>query len=153
MAQVSNPRKGFNFSIQIAPLPIDPWLAQKVTIPQIEVEKAAHGDTNHDIKTGGRVKYNDIKIEKIMRTSGSDNYFFDWAASVADVVIGGGLTPTLYKRVITITELAEDGTTPINVWVCGGCWPTKINDMGLDRMSSENSIESIDISVDTIEKL
>jgi phage tail-like protein len=153
MAKISNPRKGFNFTIQIAPLPIDAWLAQKVTIPQIEVEKTAHGDTNHDIKTGGRVKYNDIKIEKIMTTSGSDNYFYDWASSVADVWIGGGLVPNLYKRVLTITELAEDGQTPINTWICEGCWPTKINDMPLDRMSSENTIESIDISVDRIEKL
>ena len=153
MAQVSNPRKGFNFSIQITPLVIDPWLCQKVSIPQIEVEKAHHGDTNHDIKTGGRVKYNDIKLEKIMKTSGPDNYFYDWAASVADVIIGGGLTPTAYKRTITITELAEDGLTVINTWVCFGCWPTKINDMSLDRMSSDNTVESVDISVDEIEKL
>jgi len=153
MAQISNPRKQFNFSIQIAPLPINPFLAQKVEIPEINVEKVAHGDTNHDIKTAGRVSYGDINIEKLMTTSGADNYVYDWAASCQDVIIGGGLVPDQYKRIVTITELAEDGTSVLNTWVCIGCWPTKINGMTLDRVSSNNTIESVALSVDKIEKL
>lgn len=153
MAQVSNPRKKFNFSIQIAPMPINPFLAQKVTIGGITIEQVSHGDTNHDIKTAGRVQQENITIDKIMTTSGADNFFWDWAYSAQDPIIGGGLNPSGYKRVVTITELAEDGTSVLNTFVCMGCWPTKINGMDLDRQSSDNTVESIELSVDKVEKL
>lgn len=153
MAQIKNPRKQFNFSIQIAPLPINPFLAQKVEIPEITIEKVSHGDTNHDIKTAGRVTYGDLMIEKLETTSGADNYFYDWAASCQDVIIGGGLVPDQYKRIVTVTELAEDGTSVLNTWVAIGAWPSKINGQSLDRLSSNNTVESISLSVDKLEKL
>lgn len=153
MAQISNPRKQFNFSIQIAPAPINPFLAQEVEIPDINVEPVSHGDTNHDIKTAGRVTYGNITINKIMTTSGSDNYMFDWLYSCQDPIIGGGNIPSFYKRVVTITELAEDGVSILNTWVCTGCFPVTINGMTLSRTSSDNTIESIELSVDKIEKL
>ena len=153
MAQIENPRKVFNFSIAIAPLPLDPWLAQKVTVPEIQIEVAEHGDTNHDIKTAGRVKYSNIMIEKIMTTSGADNYMFDWLSSCQDVTLGGGLVPPAYKRVLTITEHAEDGTSILNTWICRGVFPAKISNMVLDRQSSDNTIEGLELSVDTVEKL
>lgn len=152
MAQIENPRKQFQFSIAIAPLPMNPWLAQKVNIPDISIDIAEHGDSNHDIKTGGRVKYTTINIDKISTTSGSDNYFFDWAASVQDVLVGG-LPPQAYKKVVTITELAEDGQTVINTWICKGCWPSKINGLELTRQGSDNTIEAVEICVDKIEKI
>lgn len=153
MAQISNPRKKFNFTVQIAPAPINPFLVQKAQIPEIDIDQISHGDTNHDIKTGGRVNYGNVTLEKIMTTGGGDNYFYDWAASVQDTVIGGGLVPSQYKRVITISELAEDGTSILNTWVLTGAWPKKINGMDLDRLSSDNTVESLELSVDRIEKL
>lgn len=153
MANVKNPRKQFNFSIQIAPDPINPFLAQRVQIPEVALEMVAHGDTNHDIKTAGRVSYSQVNIEKISTTDGADNYFFDWLYSAQDAVIGGGLVPTEYKRVVTITELAEDGTSALNTWILIGCWPSKINGTQLDRTSSDNTVESIELCVDKIEKL
>lgn len=153
MAQVENPRKKFNYSIQIAPLPINPFLFQKVTIPDREVEVISHGDINYDVKTGGRVSFGNIMLEKLMVTDGADNYFWDWASSVSDAIIGGGLVPPQYKRTVIITELAEDGTSILNTWVCNGCWPAKINGQELDRNTGENSIESIEVCVDQVEKL
>ena len=153
MAQIKNPRKVFNFSFQIMPLPIDPFLAQKVTIPEVSADVVEHGDTNHDIKTAGRVKYGNIMIEKLMTTSGADNYMYDWLASCQDAVIGGGLVPPFYKRVMTIFELAEDGTSILNTWICTGVWPNKINAIDLNRQESNNTIESIELCVDVIEKL
>lgn len=153
MAKIANPRKQFNFSIQIAPAPINPFLAQKIEIPEISLETAEHGDVNYDVKTAGRIKYGNVSIEKIMTTSGADNYFFDWLQSCNDPLIGGGLVPSEYKRIITITELAEDGTSALNTWVLTGAWPQKINGMTLDRTSSENTVESIELCVDKIEKL
>jgi len=153
MAQIDNPRKNFQFSIIIAPLPMNPWLAQKVTIPDITIDVVEHGDAGHDIKTGARKKYSTINIDKIATTDGSDNYFFDWAASVRDVTIGGGLPPSAYKRIVTITELAEDGQTIINTWIGTGCWPSKVNGYELNRMGSENTIEGVELCVDVLEKI
>lgn len=153
MAQIENPRKKYNFSVQIAPLPINPFLVQKVTIPEKNIEVVEHGDVNYSVKTGGRATYGNITLEKLMITDGADNYMWDWAASVSDSIIGGGLVPSQYKRVLVITELAEDGTSILNTWVCTGCWPSKINGQDLDRVSSENSMESIELCVDIVEKL
>lgn len=153
MAIVSNPRKQFNFSIQIAEAPIQPFLCQEVDLPEITIESTAHGDTNHDIKTGGRAVIGNATIQKIMTTSGADNYFYDWALLVADTVLGGGLPPDQYKRTVIISELAEDGVSVINTWVLTGCWPTRINGQKLNRLSSDNSIENVELSVDKPEKL
>jgi len=153
MANVSNPRKKFNFSIQIAPAPINPFLCQSVDLPDVDIEQTRHGDTNYDVKTGGRVSIGNLSIDKIATTSGSDNYFYDWAMSVQDIILGGGLVPDFYKRIVTVSELAEDGTSILNTHIYLGCWPTKINGQGLDRMSSDNTIESVELSVDQGDKL
>jgi len=153
MAIIENPRKNFNFSIQIAPLPLNPFLAQKVSIPDTSIDVATHGDANFDVKTAARVKYSAIQIEKIQTTSGADNYFYDWLKSCQDDIIGGGLIPGAYKRIVTIFELAEDGSSILNTWVCSGCWPSQVSGNELDRMGSENTIESIELQVDNIEKL
>ena len=153
MAQISNPRKEFNFSIQVVGAPINPFLCQVVELPEISLEVAEHGDTNHDIKTAGRVKVGNVSIDKIMTTSGADNYFFDWLASCQDMMIGGGLVPDAYKRSVLIKELAEDGTSVLNTWVCQGAFPMKINGQKLDRKSSDNSMEKVELSVDKVEKV
>lgn len=153
MANVSNPRKQFNFSIQIAPAPINPFLCQKVTIPEISLDTVEHGDTNHSINTAGRVKTGKVQIEKISTTSGADNYFMDWLYQCQDPIIGGGAVPDDYKRIVTIQELAEDGTSVLNTWVCIGAFPNKINGTELNRLSSDNTVESVELTVDKVEKL
>ena len=153
MAKIANPRKSFNFTITIVGIPFDAFLAQKVSIPEIEAEVVEHGDTNHDIKTAGRVKYGMINIEKIITTSGPDNYFYDWLDSCQSAVLGGGLTPTLYKRDIVISEFAEDGATVINTYTCFGCWPSKIAAQDQSRTESDNTVENIDLCVDVIVKV
>lgn len=153
MAKISNPRKRFNFTIQIAPAPINPFLAQTIELPDVGIEQTEHGDVNYSIKTAGRVTYGNLSIDKISTTSGADNYFYDWAASVQDTLIGGGLVPSQYKRIVTVSELAEDGTSILNTWVCEGCFPVMINGLSLDRMSSDNTVESVELSVDRMDKL
>ncbi len=153
MAKISNPRKRFNFSIQVQPAPINPFLCQNVTLPERTMEQVEHGDTNHNIKTAGKVSFSNLQIGKILTTSGADNYMYDWAQSCQDSVVGGGLLPDQYKRVVTVTELAEDGTSILNTWVCTGCWPQRINGQELDRMSSDNTMENLELSVDNCEKL
>jgi phage tail-like protein len=153
MAKFANPRKKFNWSIQIVPEAINPFMFQKITLPDIEIEQDTHGDTNHDIKTAGRVSYSNIKAEKLMPSNTSDTYMWAWADSIQSSMIGGGITPASYKKTAIIVELAEDGVTQVNQWIARGVWPTKINGLELDRTASGNSIESFELSVDKLTKV
>ena len=78
---------------------------------------------------------------------------WDWLMSVQDMLLGGGLTPSQYKETVLINELAEDGVSILNSWTCTGVWPCKVNGQDLDRMSSDNTLEDLEFSVDTCEKL
>jgi len=153
MAKIENPRKQFNFSVQIVGLPINPFLVQEFDAPEEGVETATHGDTNHDIKTGGRKTVGQARISKLSTTDGSDNYFWDWMASIADAMIGGGLPPNMYKRTLLVTEFAEDGASIINTWTLIGSWPSKKSQQEWKRASSDNSLEEIFLEVDRVEKI
>ena len=153
MAKFANPRKKFNFSIDIAPEPINAFLFQKVTLPDSEIAKDAHGDTNHDIYTAGRVSYSNIVCEKLMTSSQGDSYMWTWFDTCQSSLLGGGGTPGQYKKTIIITEYAENGATILNTWLAEGVWPCQMKGLEFDRQSSENSIETIEFSVDRLSKV
>jgi len=153
MAKFGNPRKKFNFSIQIVPEAINPFLFQKVTLPDSEIEADEHGDTNHSIKTAGRVSYSNLVCEKLMPSNRSDTYMWAWFDSCQSSTIGGGLTPDEYKKTIEVVEYAEDGVTELNRWLIIGVFPVKINGLEFNRAESGNTIETIEFSVDKLTKL
>lgn len=153
MAKVSNPRKVFSFTVQIAQLPINPFLVQEIDDPDVEVEAVIHGDINHDIKTPGRVKVSNGTMRKLSTTGGADNYMWDWLESCQDAFIGGGLVPDEAKRTLIISELAEDGTSVLNTFEWIGVWPTKINGLQRRRLNSDNSIEVVEFSIDKVGKV
>lgn len=153
MAQISNPRKQFKFSIEIIGIAMNPWLAQEVEHPDIDVEQVPHGDVNYEVKTAGRVMTGNASINKIMTTSGPDNFIFNWKSLCQDEIIGGGAIPDIYKKTVLVRELDETGLVTINTWVWEGCWPTKINGQTNSRMTSDNTIESFELSVDISQKL
>lgn len=153
MASIKNPRKVFNFSLTFPGYPIDPFLFQEVVLPDIEIETVEHGDTNYDVKTGGRVKIGKLVLRKLFRSEkAGSTYFWDWMVQVQDAATGGGLTPDAYYRDIVVEEFAEDGLTPINKWEFFECWPGKINGQSQKRMSSENTIEEIELNVNLVTK-
>lgn len=153
MAHITNPRKVFNWSIELVTGEFDPWLAQKVDLPDTEIEVVEHGDSNHSIKTPGRVSYSNIVIDKLMLSSGADNFMWGWIDQCQSSIIGGGAVPDVLKNSINIFELAEDGNTIINTWLAIGVWPAKVNGHTLDRLASENSIEVLELSVDKLSKV
>lgn len=150
MANIANPRKQFNFSI-FAP-GLNPFLAQKVIIPEESIDVTEHGDTNYDVKTGGRRKIGAIVIEQIMTAIGHDNWVEGWMNQVQNVMLGGGYLPFIYKRNLTIDEYSNDGVTLINQTRCFGCWPSKRNGIELNRRGSDNTLKSIELQVDQIQR-
>jgi len=93
-------------------------------------------------------------LEKLFRTTKNAEslYFWDWMDQIQNPFVGGGLTPTAYYRTVIIEEFAEDGATVINRWEAYECWPTKINGQSQKRMSSDNTIEKIELSVNNVNK-
>lgn len=152
-AKFSNPRKKYNWSIQIVPDPINPFMFQKVTLPDTEIDKVNHGDTNHDIKTAGRVSFSDLVAEKLLPAGSSDRYMWSWLESCQSAMLGGGSVPDVYKKTIFVIEYSVDGVTELNRWIANGVWPCKLNGQEFDRNASENSLENIEFSVDTIQKV
>jgi phage tail-like protein len=154
MAKISNPRKTFRFSIVITDpsgVIMEPFLVQEVNHPDVDVEPVSHGDVNFDIKTPGRVQIGNATINKLMRTTGADNYIWNWRL-LCQMEGVGGMVPDSIKRDIIVTELAEGGDNIINTWRWIGCWPTKINGQGQNRQESENTIEAVEFSVDEVQK-
>ena len=152
-AKVKNPRKGFLFQLTFVNHPINPYLFQEVSIPELEIEQVSHGDINRDVKTGGRITVGNLVCRKLESTSGSDTWLWDWLMSVQDLILGGGLTPSEYWETVRVDELAEDGVSILNSWICEEVWPSKVNSQDLDRMSSDNTLEEIEFSVGTVNKL
>lgn len=146
MAKVANPRKQFQFSIQIPGL--YPFLAQKVTTPETDLDVVEHGDTNYIVKTAGIVKYGTLHVEKISSANGPDNFIWAWIKSIQDEYAGGGDIPDNYKKVAEIYQYATNGITIINTWQWEGVWPHKINGIELSRVQSDNTIENIEFCVD-----
>ena len=152
-AKVKNPRKKFLWQIIFVNHPVNAYLFQNVTLPEITVEEVAHGDINRDVKTGGRIQIGTMTANKLETTSGSDTWLWDWIMSVQDVRLGGGLTPPEYWEKVMVNELAEDGVSILNSWIMEEVWPTRINGQELDRMSSDNTLEDIEFSVGVVDKL
>jgi phage tail-like protein len=150
MAKVANPRKDFQFTVEIDGL--NAFECQKFTPADVEVDVVAHADTNHDVKTGGRLKVGEIVMEKLKPLPTSDKWAWDWLMSVQNPITGGGELPLNYKKPVVVRELDTTGIIVVNTWVYSGCFVSKISNKPLDRMSSDNQIETVTIQADVPER-
>jgi len=151
MAHIANPRKVFNFRVEI--LGVDQFEVQKVTLPETEIESVEHGDTNHKIKTAGQLTFGDMTMEKLRPSPNSDIHFWTWLMAAQDPDLGGGVLPIGYKQVVIVKEMDSLGTFTLNSWLCTGVWVKKVSQNDLDRTSSENIIETVVFSVDKCRRL
>lgn len=151
MAQIANPKKAFNFGIIAAGL--NPYAAQDVNIPDYEIDVVTHGDTNHDIKTAGKMNFGNVTITKLRPMGLGDNWVWSWIQTIQNVYTGGGLLASQYKRDIDIVQYGYDNLTVTDRWEIDGAWPVRVNNMNLSRVSSENSMETVELSVDRSQKV
>lgn len=151
MPKVANTRKVFNFRVEVDG--VDQFEIQKVTLPEIEIEATEHGDVNYKVKTAGMVVIGDMTFEKVKRLPASDTTLWDWMTQAQSIVAGGGLLALGYKRNVVIKEMDSTGLNTVNSYALGGVWVKKIANSDFDRASSDNSIETATLSVDTMVKL
>lgn len=155
MAVITNPRKQFNFRISFPGLPFHSYLAQDVTLPDSEIEEVSHGEGNKDIKTAGKRTFGKITVEKLLTSLPADPMnmaMWAWHDSCQSAISGGGNPPSAFKRLCVIEEMDHTGLIPINRWVCEGVWPSRIPGQKQSRGSSDNTIETVEFSVDSVSK-
>jgi hypothetical protein len=78
---------------------------------------------------------------------------WSWHDTCQSSVIGGGAIPDVYKKTIILTELAEDGVTVLNTWMAFGVWPAKVTPSEFSRTDSGNAIETVEFSVDKLQRV
>src|SRR5690606_12123157 len=99
----------------------------------------------------GLKKLSTFQIDKLATADGPDEFIWDWVRSIRNTRTGGGAPPQVYKRNVIVEQYGSDNSTVVKVWVLDGAWPSKINGVELDRLASENTIESIEFSVDELD--
>lgn len=150
MAQVTDPKKAFQFNIFAAGL--NPYAAQDVNIPDFDIEVVEHGDTDHDVKTAGRIKYGNVTVTKLRPIGIGDSWVWAWIERIRNSTTGGGQLARQYKQNISIVQLSYDNITITDEWKCEGAWPTRVNGLALSRTKSENSMETVELAIDRARK-
>lgn len=153
MAEVSNPHKKFQFTLNIPRVGV--FLAQEVTLPETENDIVEHGDTNHLIKTAGLAKFGMLTINMIQSAAVLANdtvQLYNWVRQIQDAYQGGGDIPDNYKVEGSVSQYATDGQTVIATWKFEGLWLQKINGVELSRTDSENTIHALEFCLDKMHK-
>lgn len=151
MAKINNPKKQFNFAVYAPGL--NNYAVQTANIPGYEIDATEHGDTNYKVKTPGMINFENITLEKLRPMDVADNWVHDWVNETADAFTGANGLPGSIKRNITIVQLASDNITVTDQWEVEGAWPVRVNGMNLSRVSSDNSMETVELSVDRVRKV
>ena len=147
MANFSNPRKKFQWRVSFASLKGNEFEFQRVTLPDIELDVVEHGEINSPVKTPGMVHFSNLVCEKLKPNNANDNALRVWIHSIQNAMLGVGLPIDVAKDSDTIELVDELGITT-EKHIVDGIWPCKINGLELDRMSSDNVIETIEFAVD-----
>jgi len=133
----------------------DVALFRKGTEPKTEFEEVAFAPAGSmfDQKVAGRVKFDDITLEKGVLQDGSDAAALDWIKQQVDVnaVTGQlpdnavtGQLPDEYMRDIDIVRYDRAGQETRR-WTLHGAWVKVLEYDDLEGGNTENSIEKLSV--------
>jgi len=150
---IINPRKKFKFRVSFMTLPqLAEFAVQEITLSDHEIEAVEHGFGTTILKTAGQVKPGTVTLNRIISANKGaiSGEFFEWQRLAQDAISQSGGDPEVYKRILVIDEMANDGQTALDTWYIAGAWPTRINGREFSRTESANTVESVELSVDYI---
>lgn len=112
--------------------------------PSIEFEEVAFAPAGsmYDQKTPGRVKFEDITLEKGVLQNGADQAALTWLASQVDVLAGTGGVPSDCLRDVDLVRFDRSGRETRR-WTLHGAWIKKYEGDELEGGKTDNSIEKI----------
>ena len=122
----------------------DVALFKKGQEPKTEFEEVAFAPAGSmfDQKVAGRMKFEDIALEKGVLADGSDEAARDWVRLQSDVNAGVGALPEEYMRDIDIVRYDRSGNETRR-WTLHGAWVKSLEYDELEGGSSDNTIEKI----------
>ena len=144
MSQIGDTKKGFRFAIDLNG--VQQMSVQKVNGLEAEIEAIAHGEDDHDVFTPGRIKFGKVALERVQSVFGTDTALWLWLQAAR---ISGANA----KKTFTIRQLSSDGIVSIAIWQVVGAFPTKVSQGEMSRISSDNIMETVELSVDDIKRL
>lgn len=151
LANPVNPRKKFPWSVEFEGL--EPALVQKVQLPELSVDVQEHGVSNIVVKTGGMVKVGDCVLSKLMFMNKNENWAYNWLREVSDPETGVVGLPSQYKKNGYIIFYGPDMESVLEKWQIIGAFPKTLSKEELDRAATENLIEVVTLSVDTVKRV
>ena len=114
--------------------------------PKTEFEEVAFAPAGSmfDQKVAGRMKFEDITLEKGILADGSDEAARTWVKQQANANYGVGALPQEYMRDIDIVRYDRTGMETRR-WTLHGAWVKSLEYDELEGGSSDNTIEKISI--------
>jgi len=145
MSSIGNTIKSFLFAVDING--INQLSVQKISGLEVEVEAIAHGESDHDVYTPGRVKYGKVTMESILPTGVAQNTLWQLLQRSRFDLVGSS------KQTINIRLLGPDKITTQKTWVLYGAWVSKVSYGELNRSSGEAVVRTAEWTIDEIQEL
>lgn len=143
----ATPVKSFQYAIEING--IDQFEFQKMSEPDLEVQTSEHGAGTHTIKTGGMLKVGNAKLEKLKLATFGTQWALNWINAVVNTQTGNIGLATDYKQNLVVKHLTGNGGVQSReMWI--GCFVVKLGHSERDRLSSDNTMEIVELSVDEV---
>lgn len=114
--------------------------------PKTEFEEVvfAPAGSMFDQKVAGRVKFDDITLEKGILQDGSDISALVWLKQQVEVLTGVGGVPATYMRTVDIVRYNRMGIETRR-WTLIGAWIKALEYDELEGGNTENTIEKLTI--------
>ena len=135
-SDIKDPKRKFRFLVRFSNFGTDStlWFAKTATKPSFQIASAEHKYLNHTFYYPGSVTWQDVAITLVDPTDP------DVASTLSNVVTTAGYKPpdpgeyaTISKGssvtalgVVTIVQLAADGTTELEAWQLHNAWITEV---------------------------
>ncbi|MHB9023437.1 MAG: phage tail protein [Armatimonadota bacterium] len=125
----------------------DVALFQKSSLPKTEFEEVtfAPAGSLFDQKVAGRMKFDDITLEKGVLADGSDDAARAWLQQVGAATLGTGGTPDRYLRDLDIVQYDRTGVETRR-WHLHGAWIKALEYDDLEGGNTSNTIEKLALS-------
>lgn len=101
-------------------------------------------------KDAGLLSFDDVTLTRGVVNGDSDAY--NWFNSVGNAVANSGLTPTAYKRTVTVQQLDRTGV-PVAIWRLDNAFPKRFVAGDWDNNSDEVTIAQLVLSIENFAKI
>jgi len=137
--------QNWQFAIEINGF--DVALFQKCSLPKTEFEEVtfAPAGSLFDQKVAGRMKFDDIALEKGILGDGSDDAARAWLQQVGTATLGVGGTPAMYLRDLDIVQYDRTGVETRR-WRLHGAWIKALEYDELEGGNTSHTIEKLTLS-------